>query len=97
MAIKLTLRNATVRGTYTRELQYSNCGICKQSINEAAPLPEAVNGEEVDHFTLEASGHTLQKGACGHIFHACCIHQWLARSHTCPLCNAGWKSQSVYM
>lgn len=25
--------------------------------------------------------------ACGHIFHTMCIHRWLQRSTTCPLCR----------
>lgn len=91
MATKVTLTQLHLFGTWRRELTFDTCSICKESINETAPVAGVAdeNGQ-VDHFSEDASGHSLRIGACGHVFHACCLQQWLERRAVCPLCNAAW-------
>eukprot|EP00010_Vexillifera_abyssalis_P007564 CAMPEP_0201548678 /NCGR_PEP_ID=MMETSP0173_2-20130828/5210_1 /ASSEMBLY_ACC=CAM_ASM_000268 /TAXON_ID=218659 /ORGANISM="Vexillifera sp., Strain DIVA3 564/2" /LENGTH=118 /DNA_ID=CAMNT_0047958129 /DNA_START=60 /DNA_END=416 /DNA_ORIENTATION=- len=33
----------------------------------------------------------LAFGACGHIYHKCCIENWTIKRSTCPLDNAEWE------
>lgn len=37
------------------------------------------------HNTLDADVYAL---SCGHGYHTMCIHTWLRRSNTCPMCRA---------
>lgn len=90
MSTKVTLIGLHLFGTWHRELTFDTCSICKESINEAAPLTRAHPDVALDHFSEEASGHTLRVGTCGHVFHTCCLEQWLQRRAVCPLCNAAW-------
>jgi RING-box protein 1 len=79
-------------GCWHRELTHDTCGICKNSLNEQAPLVTAADGT-VEHFAEEASGHGLLVGGCGHVFHSHCLVRWLERRAVCPLCNAAWTTQ----
>ena len=92
MATTVTLTGLRLFGTWDRELSFDTCSICKESLNKPAPLIRASTeqGSEVDHFADDASGHTLRIGACGHVFHTCCLQMWLERRAVCPLCNAAW-------
>ena len=91
----LTLTQLHLFGTWHRDLKFDTCSICKESINETAPSAES--GPTVDHFTEDASGHTLCVGACGHVFHSCCLQRWLERREVCPLCNAEWTTVKDYL
>ena len=86
----VTVTSIRLVGTWHRELPFDTCSICKESINDAAPLARADDTGELDHFSEAASGHTLRIGACGHVFHTCCLERWLDRRAVCPLCNAAW-------
>lgn len=33
-------------------------------------------------------GAAAERLACNHVFHTMCIHTWLRRAETCPLCRA---------
>ena len=92
MATKVTLTGLHLFGSWHRELTFDTCSICKESINEPGPLARLSDeqGGEVNHFADDASGHTLRIGACGHVFHTCCLQMWLERRAVCPLCNAPW-------
>jgi hypothetical protein len=35
--------------------------------------------------------------SCNHIFCECCIHEWLEREKSCPVCRAVMTSDSKYL
>mmetsp|Transcript_85907 Transcript_85907/g.246598 ORF Transcript_85907/g.246598 Transcript_85907/m.246598 type:complete len:117 (+) Transcript_85907:208-558(+) len=41
-------------------------------------------------FPEEGAGQVVRT-LCGHHFHAACLHEWSARTRSCPLCKAGLK------
>ena len=50
-------------GCWHRELTHDTCGICKNSLNEQAPLVTAADGS-VEHFAEEASEERIWRDAC---------------------------------
>ena len=88
----ITLTHLSLFGQWTRELVFDTCSICKESINDTAPLVHFNKKEPVNHFAEDASGHSLRVGACGHVFHTHCLTRWLERRPVCPLCNATWDT-----
>ena len=49
----------------------------------AAEMPDELCA--ICHNTL---GHSAFRLACRHTYHSMCIHTWLRRSQTCPMCRA---------
>ena len=93
MITQVSLIDIHLFGTWHRELSHDTCSICKESINETAPITTShmpKETEEINHFTEESSRYTLRVGACGHVFHTCCIQPWLQQRAVCPLCNLTW-------
>lgn len=90
----LVVEHLQLFGQWTRKLDFDTCAICKESLNNTAPI-HCVTHEHIDHFSEEASGHSLWKGACQHIFHAKCLVEWFKVRNVCPLCNAAWENEAI--
>ena len=54
------------------------CAICLESLSKSCIL----------HPTGKC---TTSEGRCQHIYHTCCINQWLINREACPLDNRPWK------
>jgi hypothetical protein len=51
-------------------------------------LPEPPPVEDVCPICHNTLGADLYALACGHGYHTMCIHTWLRRANTCPMCRA---------
>lgn len=44
-----------------------------------------------------AEDQIIKKLECGHIFHRCCLKNWLCKSSVCPLCRHDLKKWYFYI
>jgi RING-box protein 1 len=64
-----------------------NCGICKNSINEACLECQANEVPDGDGCC------TISWGSCNHAYHTHCINKWMNQKKTkCPLCQNVWTT-----
>ena len=70
--------------------QQPECAICFEQL----PLPKSIPNliatateTETETETEKPGGESITSLECGHIFHAKCIGEWIARNQACPLCR----------
>jgi len=83
--------------THSCDYPEDTCIICTDKLNSPCENEQCTTSV-ADHRTDEthvpcASIGTgpVCRGACGHVFHSCCMEQWLKRTSTCPLCRVQWS------
>ena len=56
------------------------CGICYDSIDSCCA-------------ECKCPGESCPPvmGECGHLYHLHCLHDWLQKQNTCPICRKEWK------
>ena len=82
---KFKINNITVLGTYTFNLNNTDCTICRCSLNEQS-------------LQYQDSGYDSKVilGICGHAFHQECITPWInARNKNCPICAQTWTLKQI--
>ena len=85
-----------VFGVYTYVLENgNNCIICTEPLNAECTNEQcAVQTSKMMSDQCKTCTEPICTGTCGHIFHSCCMDQWLIRASTCPMCRETWKTWS---
>lgn len=60
----------------------TDCTICRHSLNTQSLYYQNTYNDSI-----------VQRGSCGHSFHRECIHPWVTKHKTCPICFADWSSK----
>lgn len=60
------------------------CAICREHIEEACITCLSNKKELTCNYTI---------GACNHVFHKCCITEWVSKMKNCPLCKKLWENK----
>ena len=89
-----TLTKIEMVGSWTVNIDTTDCGICKSNIKEAC----------LDCISIDAdvSNCTVSEGNCGHHFHTHCIQRWVntasgGQNHqNCPSCQVTWDTANIH-
>lgn len=50
----------------------------------------AICTNRFDEPSIESNKINICIGKCKHGYHTECIHKWISKRNTCPLCKAAW-------
>ena len=80
MANKFIINDIKILSSWSYNLQSNvDCTICRNNLNEQS-LYNMDKGID----------STIVKGVCSHSFHEECIHPWVHKHKTCPICFSAW-------
>lgn len=81
-----------------------NCPICHVEITQYCigcsleTSSDTSASSSSSHLPNTPSGCSLIFGRCGHVFHSCCIDEWIKNNKLCPYCFGEWivdKTQEI--
>jgi Ring finger domain len=76
--------------------QYLQQSRLSQIINIACPTPHECKGDDLCPICLcPLADETISVGHCLHVLHASCLHSWLAKRNTCPICRVSFVEDEV--
>jgi len=81
-----TLKRWNLVGLWSWECTSENCAICRNGVME--PCVHCQNDNRLTECILVW-------GECNHVFHNCCISQWIKKNNNCPLCQQTWSVRRI--